>query len=114
MKRNVRIIALVLVAAMVCVCFVSCGKKLSGKYTMEAFGTGATLVFKGSKVTLSIKAVGVELSSIEGKYSIKDGKITMEFSSEEDEAKKYNGTFDFEETDDGIKIGTIGSFKKVD
>ena len=38
----------------------------------------------------------------------------MEFSSEEDEAKKYNGTFDFEETDDGIKIGTLGSFKKAD
>ena len=46
--------------------------------------------------------------------NIKDGKITMDFSSDESEVKKYSGTFDFEETEDGIKIGTFGVFKKAD
>ncbi len=114
MKKQIKIVSLLLVLSMLCLCFVSCGKKLSGKYSMEAFGTGVTLEFSGSKVTISIKAIGVQLSAVEGKYSIKDGKITMDFSSDESEVKKYSGTFDFEETEDGIKIGTFGVFKKAD
>lgn len=114
MKKQVRILAFVLLAAMLCLGLASCGKKLSGKYEATVLGTGTTLEFSGSKVTITLKALGAELASVEGKYSIKDEKITFEFDSDEEDVKAFNGTFDFEETDTGIKIGALGTFKKAD
>ena len=60
------------------------------------------------------KALGAEVASVEGEYSIKDDQITLTFGEEDDDAKKMNGTFDFEEGEDYIKIGTFGKFTKVE
>lgn len=114
MKKQVRILAVVLLAVMLCVSLASCAKKLSGTYEATVVGTGTTLEFSGSKVTITLKALGAELASVEGTYSIKDDKITFTFESDKDEVEKFNGTFDFEETDTGIKIGTFGTFKKAE
>jgi hypothetical protein len=81
---------------------------------MEAFGTGATMTFSGKKVTLAVKLLGTELSAVDGTYKIEENKITLSFDSEEDDVKKYNGTFDFEEGDDYIKIGAFGKFTKAE
>ena len=107
MKNTVRVIAVVLLICMLGLTLVSCGKKLSGTYSAEVIGSGAEYEFSGSKVTITIKALGAEIASAEGKYSIDDNKITFEFESEDDDVKKYGGTFDFEEGDDYIKIGIV-------
>ena len=114
MKKTVRLIALAMVAIMLCLALAACGKTLSGKYSAEALGTGVTYEFKGSKVTITSKALGAEVYSVEAKYQIKDDKITITLDDGADEdAKDVSGTFDFKETDDGIKIGII-EYKKVD
>lgn len=120
MKKNiVKVLALVLVAAALCTVFAACGNKLSGKYSAEIAGTGATMEFKGSKVTTTYKALGKEVYSVEGEYSIEDDKITFTYEGEDaDKAKDYSGTFDFKEgkDEDGkayIKIGLI-TYKKAD
>ena len=102
-----KIIALVLVAVMLTMTLASCGTKLSGTYSLEAIGTGVELTFKGSAVTITLKAVGFELGSAEGTYSIKKDKITLTFDSDKDDIKKYDGTFDFEKGDGYIKIGGV-------
>ena len=107
MKNTVRVIAVVLLICMLGLTLVSCGKKLSGTYSAEVIGSGAEYEFSGSKVTITIKALGAEIASAEGKYSIDDDKITFEFESEDDDVKKYSGTFDFEEGEDYIKIGIV-------
>ena len=114
MKKTTKILALVLVVAMLGCMLVACGKTLKGTYSMEAFGTGAAMTFSGSKVTISVKLLGTELSAVDGTYKIEDNKITLSFDSEEDDVKKYNGTFDFEEGEDYIKIGAFGKFTKAD
>ncbi len=110
MKKSVKIIALALVAVMLCMALVSCGKKLSGTYSAEFAGTGVTYEFKGSKVTVSVKALGAEVTDVEGKYSIDGDKITFEFDDEKGDVE--SGTFDFEKTEDGIKIGLVEYKKK--
>lgn len=119
MKKSVKILAVALVAVMLCLSLVACGKRLSGEYQRDATiaGTGAvtTYKFSGSKVTVTIEAkvlgsiVGDPVE-IEGKYSIEDDKITFDFEAEEDDVK--SGTFDFKETENGIKIGIL-EYKKV-
>ena len=119
MKRSVKILALVMAAMMLCLSLVACGKKLSGEYELDAtiLGTGAvtTYAFSGSKVTITLetKAGGIVTKTVEldGKYAIDGDKITFEFEGED--AKTYNGEFDFAETEKGIKIGII-EYKKVD
>ena len=112
MKKSIRIIAVALVAVMLCLSLVACGKKLSGTYSAEILGSGAEYEFKGSKVTVTYKALGVVGFEAEGTYKIKDDKITFTFESDDKDAKDYNGTFDFEEGDDYIKIGIIKYTKK--
>ena len=116
MKTSVRIIALVMAVLTVTLVLAACGATLSGTYSAEVAGTGKTYTFKGNKVTVTYKAVGVEVYSYDGTYKIKDDKITFEFTSDNDneanEVKKYSGTFDFEELDNGdIKIGIL-TYKK--
>ena len=114
MKKTVRILAVAMIATMLCLILASCGKTLSGKYSAELLGTGATYEFKGSKVTVTAKVLGAEAVTIEGTYKIKDDKITLTFDGDDEDAKKYSGTLDFEEQEDGdIKIG-ISEYKKVD
>ncbi len=112
MKKSVRIIAVAMALLMVALVFTACGKTLSGDYSAEIAGTGATYSFKGSKVTITYKLLGSEVYTLEGTYKIKDDKITITIDSDDKEAKDYSGTHDFAETDDGIKIGIIEYKKK--
>lgn len=110
MKNTIRVMALVMALLMVGVLLVSCGKTLSGTYSAEVAKTGVTFEFSGKKATITSKAVGVELFSVEGTYEIDGDKIT--FSFEDSKAEEYSGTFDFEEGDDYIKIGVVKYTKK--
>ena len=114
MKKSVKVLALVMVAAMLCLALVSCGKKLSGEYEATLLGSGVVLAFEGKKVTYTAKVLGMEAATVEGEYSIKGDQITLSFGEDDDDAKKLNGTFDFEQGDDYIKIGTFGKFTKVE
>lgn len=121
MKKSIKIIAVALVAVMLCMSLAACGKKLSGEYKLDVTimdtGTVTTYKFSGSKVTFTTEAkvagsiVGDPVV-IEGKYSIEDDKITFEFESDDADAEKLSGTFDFEETENGIKIGIL-EYKKA-
>ena len=112
MKTTVKLMALALVLVMTLAILASCGKTLSGTYEAAMIGTGAELAFKGSKVTITVKAFGAELGSAEGKYSIDGDKITFTFETEDDDVKAYNGTFDFEEGENYIKVGLTKYEKK--
>lgn len=118
-KSIIKVLALSLLATLVCLALVSCGKTLSGKYEAEA-NLGITTVnytyeFKGSKVTATVKSTNflgqVESVTVEGTYEIEDDEITFAWDSEEEVLD--GGTFTFEETEDGIKIGKI-EFKKAE
>ena len=110
----VKAIAIALALVTVACVFASCGKTLKGTYEADAFGTGTSLTFKGSKVTVQFKLFGSYGDPIEGKYEIKDNKITITFADEDaDDAKNFDGTFDFEEGEDYIKIGAI-KYRKAD
>ncbi len=119
MKRSIRILAVAMVAIMLCLCLASCGKKLSGEYsaTVEAFGyeTGKKMEFSGENVTVSYLVANKEVASIDGTYSIDDDKITFDFVDESEvedkDAKAFlaslNGSLSFEEGDGYIKIGGV-------
>lgn len=111
-KTIVKILALTLVAVMLVTVFAACGKKLSGTYEASLIGTGTCLEFKGSKVTAQFKILGAYGDPIEGKYEINDTKITITFGSDNEDAKALEGTFDFEEGEDYIKIAGIKYDKK--
>ena len=105
MKKSVRVLAVAMALLMVMVVLASCGTKLSGTYK----GTLTTLTFDGDKVTAS-DLTGIV--KIEGTYKIDGDKITLTFDSDNDKVEAYDGTFDFEEGEDYIKIGTFGKFTK--
>ena len=119
MKKSIRILAVVLVAVMLCMTLASCGKKLSGAYKLDATVAGSGVVttydFSGKKVTITMetKVLGsvTGTTTLEGTYSIDDDKITIDIEDGDDDSKSC--TFDFEETENGIKIGLV-EFKKVD
>ena len=113
MKKSIRVLALVMALTMVLFVFASCGKKLSGEYSAEVLGSGATYEFKGSKFTVTTKVLGTKAFEAEGTYKIKDDEITITFESDDEDAKEYSGTFDFEEGDDYIKIG-VAKYTKAD
>ena len=117
MKKSIRILAVVMTVLMLCLTLASCGKKLSGTYKAELggdlLGYEATYEFSGSKVEVTKEGtvLGVKNSvTIEGTYEIKDDKITFTFETEDKDIK--SGTFAFEETEDGIKIGVV-EYKKA-
>ena len=121
MKKSIRLIAVALVAVMLCMAMASCGKTLSGTYEHDATAMGSGVVttyeFSGKKVNLKVetKLLGSVTGTVEleGKYTIEDDKITFEFETEkEDEAKEYNQTFDFKEGEDSITIGLFTYKKK--
>ena len=118
MKKIVRITALVLVIATFACLLASCGG-LSGTYSAEMFGTGLELEFKGNKVYYTVKAAGLSLDPIEGKYSIKGDKITFTFDADKIEneeikamVKEMNAEATFEKGDDFIKIDGVKFTKK--
>lgn len=117
MKKYVRIVAIAMLAVMLCLSLVSCGKKLSGTYEAavggDALGYTATYEFSGSKVTVTKEAsvFGAKKEyTFEGKYEIEDDTITFTFETEDDDIK--SGSFAFAETEDGIKIGLVEYKKK--
>ena len=117
MKNTVRVIAVVLLICMLGLTLVSCGKKLSGEYYMgdkTLTKSYTTYEFSGSKVTVDVYLLGNKVGdeSFEGKYSIKDGEITISWKDAEGEEKSNTQTF--EELEDGsIKIGAL-TFKKAE
>ncbi len=121
MKKNIiKIMAIALVAVITCLALASCAKTISGKYEGELnIGIAkytVTYEFKGSKVEVTHKTttfVGTsDTVTVTGTYEINDAgdEITFTWDSEDDVVK--GGTFTFEETEDGIKIG-IAEYKKV-
>ena len=112
-KAFVKVLALALALVTLTCFFASCGARLSGKYSAEVWGTGITYEFKGSKVFITLKIAGFSGDAVEGKYEIKDDKITFTFESDDDDVKKYDGTFDFEKGDGYIKIAGT-KYEKVD
>ena len=117
MKRSVKILAVALVAVILCMSLAACGKRLSGTYeavvTSEGIGgwlgdalnSGVEYTFKGSKVIIEVTLFG-EVETYEGKYSIEDDKITFEFEGED--AEDFSGTETFRELENGnIEIGGV-------
>ena len=123
MKKTLRIVAIAMVAVMLCLSLASCGKKISGKYEAEInvllASYTATYEFSGSKVEATKKATvlgNVNTTVLEGKYEIAeldDGsmEITITFESEDDDIK--SGTYTFEEGENYIKIAGI-QYNKVE
>lgn len=116
-----KIIAMVLVVAMMAIALTSCATKLSGSYTATAdvlglAGGSTTYKFSGSKVTIVVTAsvLGVEKTTeFEGKYEIKDkddGTQTITFTFEDEDAGSYNGTLSFSQ-DKKAKTVSIGGVK---
>ena len=120
MKKVIRITAVALLVVMLTLALAACGKTLSGEYAAEKLGTGVALEFDGNKVTATIKVATIKLGEVEGTYTIDGDKITLDFvdedAAEDEDVKEYlagiNGEFDFEETEDGIKIDGVEYTKK--
>ena len=122
MKKSVRILALALALVTVCFVFVACGKKLSGTYTADIWGSGVAMTFDGKEVKIAVTVLDKEVASRTATYEIKDDKISFEFADEEEVentiAKKVLEAMeepaDFEEGDDYIKIDGFKYTKKAD
>lgn len=123
MKKTIRIVAIAMVAVMLCLCLASCGKKLSGKYSADVFGTGTTMTFDGSNVKIAITVpVFGEVASVDAKYEIKDDKISFDIADEEsvsnDLAKNVIKSLEtpvaFEEGENYIKINGVKYTKAAD
>ena len=117
MKKTLRIVAIAMVAVILCLSLASCGKKLSGEYYFgdkSITKTYTTYEFSGSKVSVEAYVLGQKVGddSFEGKYSIKDGDITITWKDSDGE--EQSSTQAFEELEDGsIKIGAI-TYKKAE
>ena len=123
MTKLTKVLALVLVAAMLCLVLASCGKTLSGTYSAEAslgglVGGKTSFTFKGSKVILTVTGsnfiTGSSTTEYEGTYEITEAEdgtmsITFEFEDNNDDTKSFGGTHSFSENKDAgtIKIGII-------
>ena len=123
MKKLIRVLALSLVAVMLCAAFAACAK-VSGAYTAEidlwlAKGTATYDFTSASKVTLTLKGelLGqVSTKSYEGKYEITendDGTMEITFNMENGDDAIKSETLTFEQGDDFIKIGLF-KYNKVE
>lgn len=112
MKKFARVLALALCVCLMLTLLTACGKKLSGKYSAEIMESGVTYSFNGSKVTITLKAFGNIVHTVEGKYEIDEDQISFTFPSGEENAEDYVGTKSFAEGEDYIKIGGITYTKK--
>lgn len=132
MKKSIRILAIAMVAIMLCLTLTSCGKKLSGKYepvvgkdggfvdklvgaVADYTDSSTVFIFSGNKVTIEITRLGKVVETKEAKYKIKDDKITFTYDYDESELEELGldkddleDTRTFEELESGnIKIGGI-------
>ena len=117
MKKFVRILALTLVAVMLCATLASCGGVASGDYyagDKDITKIYTMYSFSGNKVTFSSYAGGEKIDSLtrEGKYKVDgDGII---FTWVDAEGKETTDTQSFAENEDGsIKIGLV-TYKKIE
>ena len=116
MKKTIlKIVALSLVAVMMCALLASCGKTLSGTYSAKldvaVASSETSYTFSGKKVTIKVASgiAGFEKTvESEGTYKIDGDKITFTFDGD---GADYSGSVPFEKTDDGIKIAGI-EYKK--
>ena len=117
MKKLVKVLALAIVVAMACLALASCGG-LSGKYEATAWGTGTELEFKGSKVYMTFKFIGMSSDPVEGKYKISGDKITFDFTNDDysdnvnDMLENFDGELSFEKGDGYVKIAGV-TYKAV-
>ena len=118
MKTSIRILAVVLVAVMLCLSLASCGSTLKGKYESKVGVLGLvrkTMEFKGDSVTVTYVVSDLEVATLEGTYTIKDDKIIFDFVDEsgvdhkdaKDFLETLQGELSFEKGDDSIKIGGV-------
>jgi len=107
-----RILALGLCSLILLSVLAGCAETLSGTYKAETLGTGVSYTFKGKNVKVEVLVLGSVTAVLEGTYEIKDGSITLTFGdTENEEAKTYGGTFDFEKGEDFVKIGLFKCIK---
>ena len=121
MKKSVRILAVLMVALMLCLTLASCGKTLSGKYSADVLGTGTTMTFDGKdvKIAITVTLIG-EVASLDATYEIKDDKISFDIADEEEitnelakkVVKSLEEPVSFEEGEDYIKINGVKYEKK--
>lgn len=111
MKKLTKVLALVVVAAMLCLALASCG--LSGKYEGHLY----TLEFKGSDITIK---GNVSKITAEGTYKIDGDKIIITLDNADDGAfslgdtlNAFDGEHSFEKGDDYIKIDGV-KYTKAD
>ena len=110
-----KVISSLLVCVMLLSCVLvlaSCEKTLAGTYEGTGFGFTTSYTFKGDDVNIKYSAGGFSYS-FDGKYEIKDNKITITFEGDNEKANSLEGTFDFEEGDGYIKIGLV-KYTKAD
>ena len=108
MKKTVKILALVMVAAMLCCVLASCGNTLKGTYKTDGlFGIGEVkYTFDGDKFTYAyVPGVDALAITLNGTYVIEDNQITLTLSDGSEDSQSISGTHAFEKGDDYIKIG---------
>ena len=113
----IRFTCLVLVLVMIGVVLVSCGEP-SGTYGDASGLIGVEYKFSGSKVSVTFGVLGFT-KTVDGKFSMgedSDGKKTITFTFEGEDASRYEGTHSYSsgKDDDGeyIKIDGAVLYKK--
>lgn len=120
MKKTIKILAVVMIIAMLSVVIVGCSKKLSGKWVSDSAGFGelasskTVYEFSGKKVTMTVTSTLVGKDStetLEGTYEIMEDNdnpdklvIAFEFEGKD----RYTVSFSEGKNADGDKIITIG------
>lgn len=120
MKKTIRLVAVLMIVAMLAVSLTSCSKMLSGKYVAEIeipFLGESTVVYEfiGNKVTYTATSKGAfgseKTETKTGTYEIMEDNddpsklvIAFEFEGED----RYTRSFSEGENVDGEKIITIG------
>ena len=113
MKKTLRAISIILLSLIITVAFASCARTLSDTYSAEVAGTGLVLEFDESGLTIKYMLTGKEVARADATYSIEEDKITISVDTKNEDINKINGTFDFLEGDDYIKIGGI-TYREID
>ena len=108
MKRMLKILALMMACILLCTALFSCRQRLSAEYENALYDI--SFAFEGRRVTYTRRFLGKEQATAKGRYVIKGDKITLTFDEENEETKAWNGTFDFEQGENYIKIGKFGKF----
>ena len=106
MKKTVKILALLMVAAMLCCLLASCGTTLKGTYKSDSFLGIADVTYTFDGDTVSVKGgadfgfISTETEAATGTYKIEDNKIIFTFG---DATKECS----FEKGEDYIKIDGV-------